>query len=119
LVDALERRIGFVAEKELGSIPLLSYWMRQVGCVFIDRSDKTGAHRALERAAEGMGAHPLVVFPEGTRSKTGALLPAKIGGFRLAQLAQAQVLPVLVLGTRDAAENRGASSARAIPVRVR
>jgi 1-acyl-sn-glycerol-3-phosphate acyltransferase len=118
LVSALDTRVGFVAKKELASIPLLSYWMRQVGCVFIDRSDRTGAHRALEKAAESMGPHPLVVFPEGTRSKDGNLLPAKLGGFRLALLAGAQVLPVLVQGTRDAAENRAEGAGR-IPASVR
>lgn len=118
LVNALDRRTGFVAKKELASIPLLSYWMRQVGCVFIDRSDRAGAHRALEKAAQDMGGHPLVVFPEGTRSKDGKLLPLKLGGFRLALLAKARILPVLIEGTRDAAENRKAGKG-GIPARVR
>jgi 1-acyl-sn-glycerol-3-phosphate acyltransferase len=118
LIHALQRRMGFVAKKELASIPLLNYWMRQVGCVFIDRSDRAGAHKALEQAAAGMGLHPLVVFPEGTRSKDGKLLPAKLGGFRLALMAGAQVLPVLIEGTRDAAENR-APGAKRVPARVR
>ena len=39
LVEALGEKIGFVAKKELGRVPLLSYWMRQIGCIFIDRSD--------------------------------------------------------------------------------
>jgi 1-acyl-sn-glycerol-3-phosphate acyltransferase len=123
LARALDQRIGFVAKKELGSIPVLSYWMRKIGCVFIDRADRKNAHRALEQAAESMGPHPLVVFPEGTRSKDGNLLPAKTGGFRLAQMAGAQVLPVLIQGSRDAVENRaqGLEKSRGgpIPVRVR
>lgn len=118
LVTALDRRIGFVAKRELASIPLLNYWMREIGCVIIDRSDKAGAHRALEAAAKGMGAHPLVVFPEGTRSKTGKLLPLKLGGFRLALMARARVLPILIEGTRDAGENRSGKPGP-IPVRVR
>lgn len=119
LVHALQRRIGFVAKRELAGFPLLAYWMRQVGCVFIDRSDRAQAHRALEQAAASMGANPLVVFPEGTRSKDGNLLPAKIGGFRLALLAGAQVLPVLIQGSRDAVEGRARGARRPIPVRVR
>jgi 1-acyl-sn-glycerol-3-phosphate acyltransferase len=119
LVTVMGRRIGFVAKKELGSVPLLNYWMKQVGCVFIDRSDRSGAHRALEAAAQAMGAHPLVVFPEGTRSKDGRLLPLKLGGFRLALLAGARLLPVHVEGTRDAGENRSKGRRGRIPVRVR
>ena len=118
LVAALNRRLGFVAKKELSRIPLLSFWMKEVGCVFIDRSDRTGAHRALEKAAAEIGLHPLVVFPEGTRSKDGRLLPLKLGGFRLALLSGADVLPVLIQGTRDAGENHKKGAAR-IPVRVR
>ena len=106
LVAALGTSLGFVAKKELARIPLLSYWMRQLGCVVIDRSDRAGAHRALEKAAREMGRHPLVVFPEGTRSKTGRIQPFKTGGFRLAVLAQARILPVLIENTRDAGENR-------------
>ena len=119
LVSVMGRRIGFVAKKELGSVPLLNYWMRQIGCVFIDRADRAGAHRALEAAAQSMGAHPLVVFPEGTRSKDGRLLPLKLGGFRLAMLAGARLLPVHVEGTREAGENRAKGVRGRIPVRVR
>ena len=119
LVTVLNRRLGFVAKKELASIPLLNYWMRQIGCVVIDRSDKSGSHRALEKAAKGMGIHPLVVFPEGTRSKDGKLLPIKLGGFRLALLAGARILPILIEGTRDAGENRSKGARLPIPVKVR
>jgi 1-acyl-sn-glycerol-3-phosphate acyltransferase len=116
---AMDCLIGFVAKRELSRIPLLNYWMRQVGCVIIDRSDKRGAHQALEKAARDMGAHPLVVFPEGTRSKDGSLLPFKLGGSRLALLAEAIIIPVLIQGTRDAVENRKADAPGRIPVRVR
>jgi 1-acyl-sn-glycerol-3-phosphate acyltransferase len=119
LVAALDRRMGFVAKRELGRIPLLAFWMRQIGCVFIDRSDRTGAHRALEVAAREMGAHPLVVFPEGTRSRTGRLLPLKTGGFRLSLLAEARILPILIDGTRYAAEGRDRKASGPVAVRVR
>jgi 1-acyl-sn-glycerol-3-phosphate acyltransferase len=128
LGKAADRLIGFVAKRELGRIPLLNFWMRQIGCVFIDRTDKRGAHAALEKAAQQMSEKPLVVFPEGTRSKDGALLPFKLGGTRLALLAQAVIIPVLIEGSRDAVENRKARSGPApagpatsgrIPVRLK
>ncbi len=108
LAAAASESLGFVAKKELGKIPLLAFWMRQVGCIFIDRSDRRGAHRALEEAARGLreNPRPLVVFPEGTRSKTGELLPVKTGGLRMALLAGAQVIPVRIRGTRSAFEAR-------------
>jgi DNA helicase II / ATP-dependent DNA helicase PcrA len=118
LGKAADRLIGFVAKRELGRIPLLNFWMKRIGCVFIDRTDKRGAHEALEKAARQMSDKPLVVFPEGTRSKDGALLPFKLGGTRLALLAQAVIVPVLIEGSRDAVENRKAGSGR-IPVRMK
>jgi 1-acyl-sn-glycerol-3-phosphate acyltransferase len=118
LAKASGRLIGFVAKRELARIPLLNYWMRQVGCVFIDRGDKRGAHEALERAARQMSDKPLVVFPEGTRSKDGNLLPFKLGGTRLALLAQAVIVPVRIEGSRDAVENRR-PGVRRVPVRLK
>jgi DNA helicase-2/ATP-dependent DNA helicase PcrA len=118
LAKAADRLIGFVAKQELGRIPLLNFWMRQIGCIFIDRTDKRGAHAALEKAARQMSDKPLVVFPEGTRSKDGALLPFKLGGTRLALLAQAVIVPVLIEKSRDAVENRKAGSGP-VPVRMK
>jgi 1-acyl-sn-glycerol-3-phosphate acyltransferase len=74
----------------------------------------------LEKAAREMGETPLVVFPEGTRSKDGSLLPFKLGGSRLAVLAEALIIPVLIQGSRDAAENRAASGGPGrVPIRLR
>jgi len=118
LAKAADRLIGFVAKRELSRIPLLNYWMREIGCIFIDRTDKRGAHQALEKAASAMSNKPLVVFPEGTRSKDGSLLPFKLGGTRLALLAQAVIVPVRIEGSRDAVEKRK-PGARRIPVRLK
>lgn len=118
LTKAMDRLTGFVAKRELSRIPLLHYWMRQLGCVIIDRSDKRGAHQALEKAAREMGGTPLVVFPEGTRSRDGRLLPFKLGGTRLALLARAIIVPALIEGSRNAVENRKAQGKGPVHVRV-
>jgi 1-acyl-sn-glycerol-3-phosphate acyltransferase len=110
LVHGLNRLMGFVAKRELGRIPVLAYWMRQTGCVFIDRSNKSEAQRTLNETAKTLGEYPIVVFPEGTRSKTGALLPFKPGGARLALLAKALILPARIEGTREACEARAGRS---------
>lgn len=118
LVSSMDQRLGFVAKRELSRIPVLSYFMHQVGCVFIDRADRRSAHLALEKAAQEMGQTPIVVFPEGTRSKDGNFLPIKQGGCRLAQLADALILPVKISGTRNAGENRTSNSQKAYPVQL-
>ena len=119
LVAALQEKVGFVAKKELSRVPLLAYWMRQIDCVFIDRSDKAGAHQSLEKAASGLGNNTLTVFPEGTRSKTGSLLPIKSGGLRLAVMAGAEVIPVRIENSRNAFEARVPGTAIPIPVSIR
>ena len=119
IVATMNRRVGFVAKRELGNIPVLSYFMHQVGCIFIDRSDRRGAHLALEKAAKEMGENPIMIFPEGTRSKDAILLPIKQGGCRLAQLADALILPIKIEGTRNAGENRKKNSILPFPVELK
>lgn len=111
--------VGFVAKKELGRIPLLAFWMRAVGCVFIDRSDKFGARKALENAARQLGSRPLVVFPEGTRSKTGKRLPIKMGGLRMALMAGARIIPVHIHNSRAAYEAFDPNGPIPLPVDLR
>jgi 1-acyl-sn-glycerol-3-phosphate acyltransferase len=111
--------VGFVAKKELGRIPLLAFWMRAVGCVFIDRADRHGARKALEDAARTLGLRPLVVFPEGTRSKTGKRLPLKMGGMRMALLAGARIIPVHIHNSRAAYEAFDPKAPTPLPVDLR
>ncbi len=117
LVHCLQRPLGFVAKIELTKIPLLNHWMHRLGCVFIDRSKRSQAHEILTEAARSMGKRTLVIFPEGTRSKTGFLLPPKPGSARLALLAKALVFPARIEGTRNGAENSSQTKGE-IPVRV-
>lgn len=100
LAAVLPISVRFVAKKELRRIPLLGRAMRQAGHIYIDRQDRRAAFDAYEEASKviraGMSA---VVFPEGTRSRTGELLPFKKGPFVLAIAAQVPVVPVYCAGT--------------------
>lgn len=103
---AVERILGFLAKKELGYIPFLAYWMRQIGCLFIDRSKK-GAGGEVSQKIGGAGASTrIVIFPEGTRSKDGKLGVFKSGAFRLALELDAVIVPIVHAGTRTGWENR-------------
>ena len=108
-----------MAKQELQRIPVLGYFMIKIGCIFIDRSDGRGASQVLEKTAKEMGTDPLTIFPEGTRSKDGGFLPIKQGGCRLAILADAIILPVLIQGTRNAGESRVEVSKALIPASLR
>jgi 1-acyl-sn-glycerol-3-phosphate acyltransferase len=100
LAATLPGSVRFVAKQELARIPLLGPAMVTAGHIMIDRAHPARALAGYERAAavlrSGISA---VVFPEGTRSRTGELLPFKNAPFGLAIAAQAPVVPVYVRDT--------------------
>lgn len=102
---ALQRTVGFIAKKELALIPFLSFWMRQIGCVFIDRLKSGGADLIRKAVAEGNGKR-LFIFPEGTRGHSDSMVAFKTGGFRLAVETEAIILPLAMTGTAALWERR-------------
>jgi len=88
---------------ELRKLPVLGRVFDMVGFVPLDRGNRDQSLPAIERAAGALAAGAsFLIFPEGTRSRTGELLPFKKGGFVMAIKAQAPVVPVAVIGARDA-----------------
>ncbi len=103
---ALHPRMHILYKAEINAIPLLARAFRHGGFVPIDRRNKEAAMRSLEAGARSIRAgNSFLIFPEGTRSKTGELLPFKKGGFLMAIKAQAPIVPVAIQGgaRRDAA----------------
>lgn len=100
ILFGIDKHLGFIAKKELRKVPFLSYWMKAIGCVFIDRGNPREGLKAISEGIEKLKAgHTLVVFPEGTRSKDGKLDEFKAGSFRLATKSGAPILPVAINGT--------------------
>ncbi len=98
----------FMAKKELGQIPLLKAWMDVVDCVFVDRANKQSAHSSLQNAIDAVkDGRSLVIFPEGTRSKTGEIGEFRGGAMKIAMETGAKVMPVLIEGTRARLEETG------------
>jgi len=100
LAATLPGSTRFVAKEELGRIPLVGLAMRRAGHIMIDRFNRARAFAAYEQAAETIrsGISP-IVFPEGTRSRTGELQPFKNAPFGLAIAAQVPIVPLYVDGT--------------------
>ena len=97
---ALPGPTRFVAKKSLFRIPFLGWGMAAAGFIPIDRSNRGKAIRSLKLAAEKIrSGNPVILFPEGTRSREGGLQPFKKGPFHLALQARVPVVPVAITGS--------------------
>ena len=102
VIPALPGRASVLVKKEIFRIPILGRAMRMAALVPVDRSNREAAIASIERAAEVMrsGIH-MAIFPEGTRSPDGRLLPLKKGPFYLALETSLPIVPLTVVGTYD------------------
>lgn len=92
----------FLSKKEIFRIPLVGRAMRTIGIVEIDRQAGGGSSRAAINAGVKIAAdrgYSLLIFPEGTRSRDGNLLPFKKGAGRIAIDTQLPLLPVVIEGS--------------------
>ena len=107
-VGYVPRKVGFIAKQELTRLPVLSWWMRAMDCVFLKRTSAQHALRVIRRAVERMkGGRSMIVFPEGTRSRSRRMRSFKAGSMKLPKDAGAAVLPVTIDGTYRVFEEEG------------
>jgi 1-acyl-sn-glycerol-3-phosphate acyltransferase len=103
LFAALHPRMHILYKHEIDRIPILARAFRLGGFIPIDRRNREASARSIEMGAASIrSGNSFLIFPEGTRSKTEALLPFKKGGFRMALRAQAPIVPVAIQGGREA-----------------
>ena len=87
----------FIVKQELMRIPILGFNMRRAGYIGIERDDPRKAVTSMKAAAERISkGASVLIFPEGTRSIDGKLLPFKKGGFNLALKSQCDIIPVTI-----------------------
>jgi 1-acyl-sn-glycerol-3-phosphate acyltransferase len=100
LYAALPVRFRWIAKKELFKIPFFGFAMRRAGYIPLDRSDGRRALKSMDEAAGLIrSGDSVIVFPEGTRTHDGNLLPFKRGGFLLAAKAGVPIVPFTINGT--------------------
>ncbi|MFN7130433.1 MAG: lysophospholipid acyltransferase family protein, partial [Myxococcales bacterium] len=97
---ALPTNFRFVAKKSLKHLPGIGWYMQVAGYVFVDRGNRRAAVESLEVAARKIAQGvSVVVFPEGTRTRDGRILPFKKGPFVLAMKAGVPIVPVALEGS--------------------
>lgn len=107
---------AFVAKVELEKLPFINQWMKRIHCLFMDRNDiKQSAQIIIEGIKQLKSGINMVIFPEGTRSKTGKLGEFKGGSFKLATKSKCPIVPLTIDGTRNIME---ANNYRIKPVTV-
>ncbi|MEG0987759.1 MAG: lysophospholipid acyltransferase family protein [Clostridium sp.] len=100
--------VGFVAKKEMEHCPLLSDWMANVNCLFLDRKNlKEGLKTILQGIENIKRGVSVWIFPEGTRNRNKdllELLPFKEGSLKIAEKSGCPVVPVAITGTAETFE---------------
>ena len=100
LCNAIPRQFAWIAKEELFAIPVFGHSIRRGGYVPLDRSDGRNSMKSIEAAAAKIrNGQSVVIFPEGTHTADGALLPFKRGGFLLAEKAGAPIVPLTINGS--------------------
>lgn len=121
LFDALSPlfpRLRILYKAELRKLPILTRAFDLAGFVPLERGNRDQSLPAIERAAAALrDGNSFLIFPEGTRSRTGELLPFKKGGFIMALKARAPVVPVAISGARHAMR-KGSPWIRPVTVRI-
>lgn len=100
VVPSIPGRTSILVKKEVFRIPILSTAMRMASMIPVDRKNRESAIQSVERAREVMqsGVH-MTIFPEGTRSPDGRLMPFKKGPFILAFETGFPVVPMTIFGS--------------------
>ena len=99
---------GYIAKIELTKVPILSGWMKHMQCVFINRKSlRQSAGAIIEGIKILKGGHSLVVFPEGTRSRSSKMLDFKAGSFKLATKSGVPIVPITINGSYRLLEEGG------------
>jgi 1-acyl-sn-glycerol-3-phosphate acyltransferase len=90
----------FAIKKELFQIPVFGWYLKRAGYIAVDRALILSAYKLVAAFAKRLeGGESILVFPEGTRTKTGELGAFKRGSLLSAPKAGVPILPVAISGS--------------------
>ncbi|MFA9399231.1 MAG: lysophospholipid acyltransferase family protein [Clostridiaceae bacterium] len=121
VMSSLNKTLGFVAKKEMESIPFISYWMKQIECIFMDRSDIRKAVKSINEGVDKLkNGKSMSIFPEGTRSRGDKMGEFKKGSLKLAMKSNVPILPLSIDGSYKIMEsNHGWMLKSSVNVKVK
>ncbi|MBL8959625.1 MAG: 1-acyl-sn-glycerol-3-phosphate acyltransferase [Gemmatimonadetes bacterium] len=103
LISHLPWEMKWLSKETMFHIPCFGWMMRMAGDIEVRRGERTSIVEAMAAARDRLAKKvSVMIFPEGTRSRSGEMLPFKDGAFRLAVETGTPILPMAVAGTRDA-----------------
>ncbi len=120
LLGYIPKLKGFVSKKEASRLPIVGTWIRQLRCIVLDRGNMRQSARAIARGVNDLRAgRSLIVFPEGTRSKSGTMGRFKDGSFQLATRSGAVIVPLTIDGSYRLLEgNQGRITPGAVQLHI-
>jgi 1-acyl-sn-glycerol-3-phosphate acyltransferase len=102
LISHFPWEMKWLSKAALFKIPVMGWLMRMAGDIPVKRGSRESVVQALNECRDRLSKRvSVMIFPEGTRSPTGDLLPFKDGAFKLAIETGAPILPIAVAGTRN------------------
>jgi 1-acyl-sn-glycerol-3-phosphate acyltransferase len=99
LMATLPWKMKWVSKKEIFGIPVVGWLMRMAGHISIDRGSVKAFESLLTSQRYLEKGIPVMIFPEGTRSRNGSMKPFKRGAFVLAMEGNYHILPIAIHGT--------------------
>jgi 1-acyl-sn-glycerol-3-phosphate acyltransferase len=100
LMSTIPKLLGFIAKAELGKVPIVNIWMKAMGCIFIERKKASESlQRSRERIEKAEQGEPVVLFPEGTRSRGPQLGRFKTGSLQILLSTDVLIVPVSISGS--------------------
>ncbi|WP_185649439.1 1-acyl-sn-glycerol-3-phosphate acyltransferase [Clostridium sp. DJ247] len=100
LMSSIGKPVGFIAKKEILKVKIVSYWMKQLRCIFMDRDNVRESIKSINEGIDNLNnGYNMAIFPEGTRSKGPKIGEFKKGSMKLALKSGVPIVPVAIDGS--------------------
>ena len=117
LLGHLPKSQALLAKIDLEKVPLLSLWMKEMGCLFLDRGNLKQSLRTILKGIDQLKAgDSLVIFPEGTRSKNYTVGEFKKGSLKLGIKAGVPIVPITIIGSYEMFEEKNQFQKRDVKI---